>query len=137
VIVIDVVVLLAPQDGDVLLPLVAALAIILLVRTNAGIVTETMTVRVDVTGTVPVALTIVIASVILRMIVRTVTAGRTVLMGMTESLSTVLLPLMRTSMSLSRRPFCCAFSTRKTSWACQAQAKVSTFWLRLASFPGT
>jgi hypothetical protein len=58
VIVIDVVVLLAPQDGDVLLPLVAALAIILLVRTNAGIVTETMTVRVDVTGTVPVALTI-------------------------------------------------------------------------------
>jgi len=58
VIVIDVVVLLAPQDGDVLLPLVAALAIILLVRTNAGIVTETMTARVDVTGTVPVALTI-------------------------------------------------------------------------------
>jgi len=101
------------------------------------IVTETMTVRVDVTGTVPVALTIVIASVILRMIVRTVTAGRTALTGMTESLSTVLLPLMRTSMSLSRRPFCCAFSTRKTSWACQAQAKVSTFWLRLASFPGT
>ena len=58
VIVIDVVVLLAPPDGDVLLLLVAALAIILLARTSAEIVTETMTVRVDVTGTAPVALTI-------------------------------------------------------------------------------
>jgi hypothetical protein len=57
VIVTDVVVP-ALLDVDVLLLLVAALVIILLARTTAGIVTETMTARADVTGIAPVALTI-------------------------------------------------------------------------------
>jgi hypothetical protein len=136
VIVTDVVVP-ALLDVDVLLLLVAALVIILLARTTAGIVTETMTARADVTGIAPVALTIGTASVTPRMIARIVTAGRTAPTVMTESLSTVLLLLTRISMSPSERPVRSAISAHNVVWACQAQTKVSALWLRLASFPAT
>jgi hypothetical protein len=91
------VVVLAPLDVDALLLLAAALAIILLARTTAGTVTETMTARVDVTEIALAALTIGIftiwcysdphanqtagtVSVTPRMIVMIVTDGRTVRM---------------------------------------------------------
>lgn len=57
-VVVLVVLVLALLVVDVLLHLVAAPAITRLVRTNVGIVTETMTARADVTGIVLAALII-------------------------------------------------------------------------------
>lgn len=131
---IDVVVP-ALLDVDVRLLLVAALVIILLARTTAGTVTETMIARADVIGIAPAVLTTGTVSGTQRMIARTVTAERTAPTVMTESLSTVLPLLTRISTSPSEHFTRSAKSARNVVWACQAQAKVSGFLVEAGFIP--